>query len=421
MSVLVVGLNYRGVPLDLLERFAFDQASLPKGLRQLLDHEAVHEGVILSTCNRTEVYALVGGFHSGVAALRQFLGEFHHVAPEEFADRVYALYEEDAVRHLFGVASGIDSMVVGEPQILAQVREAFRVAGEESACGPVLSALFRQGIRVGRRARSETGIARSAATFAMAGATLAREALGELRGRTVLIVGAGKMSDLAARTLVREGVRVLVANRTAGRAEAVAVRIGGEAVSMADLGGALAHADAVLASTGSAEPVITRDMVAAAMEQRPDRRLVLLDLAVPRDVEPLAGTVDNVTLRDLDDLRDAVAPGAEQMRELERVRGIVAEEVPKFIAWQRAHHLAPLIAALQERADSVRIAELRRAAARLGDLTDEQRETIDKLTRALVSKLLHGPVTSVKRSAGSTDGEALARALRELFSLPEGE
>lgn len=417
MSVLVIGLSYRGVPLDLLERFAFDATTLPKGLHHLVGLEAVREGVILSTCNRTEVYALVDGYHSGVAALRQFLADFHHVALEEFADRVDARYEEDAVRHLFAVACGIDSMVVGEPQILAQVREAFRSASDEGATGPVSSALFRQAIRVGRRARTETGIARSAATFAEAGATLARQALGTLGGRTVLIVGAGKMSDLAARTLIREGAQVLVANRTTGRAQAVAKQIGGEAVTWGDLTEPIERADVVLASTGSAEPVITRDAVAAAMERRPERPLVLLDLAVPRDVEPLSGAVPGVTLRDLDDLRDAVAPTADQMREIERVREIVDEEAPRFTAWQRAHHLAPLFQALQERAEGVRASELQRAASRLSELTEDERAAVEALTRSIVNKLLHGPVTSVKRGAGTAEGEALARALREMFGL----
>jgi glutamyl-tRNA reductase len=420
MSVLVAGLNYKSTPLDLLERFSFDNAELPKALLAARASEHVREAVILSTCNRTEVYAVVDGLHSGVGALRQFLSEFHHVAPEEFSDRLYGLYEDEAVTHLFDVASGIDSMVVGEPQILSQVRRAFRTADEEDAIGSTLSALFRQAIRVGRRARAETDIARSASTLAMAGATLARLELGSLGGRTVLVVGAGKMSDLAAVAIAQEGARVLIANRTPSRAHTVAERAGGTTVAMADLQAALAEADLVLASTGASQPLITREMVVAAMQGRA-RPLVMLDLAVPRDVEPGAADVPGVTLKDMDDLREAVAPDGEQLREVDRVRAIVGEEVPKFVAWQRAHALSPLLHALQTRAENVRVAELKRAAGLLADLDEREREAVETLTRSMIAKLMHDPVKALKDHAGTAAGEALARALRMLYALPDDE
>ena len=421
MSVLVVGLTYRKAPVELLERFAFDQSGLLKGLHQLVSTEHVREGVILSTCNRTEVYALVSGFHAGLAELRRFLAEFHHVPAEEFGAVLDSHYEEDAVSHLFSVATGVDSMVVGEPQILSQVRESFRIAGEEGAAGPVLSALFRQAIRVGRRARSETEIGRSVKTYAGAGADLAREALGSLDGKTVLVVGAGKMSDVAARRLALEGATVLVANRTTSRAKALADRIGGEELPMTSLDAGLARADLVLSSTGSSEPVITRELVAEAFSTRADRPLVLLDLAVPRDVEPSVADIDGVVVRDLDDLREALAPGPEQLREVGRVRDIIAEEVPRFTRWQRSHHLAPLLESLQAHGEQVRDREVKRAMARLARLSDAEREAVEALARSIVAKLFHGPVTAVKQAAGTADGEALARALRDLFDLPDIE
>ena len=421
MSVLVVGLTYRKAPVELLERFAFDHSGLPKALHQLVSAEHVREGVVLSTCNRTEVYALVSGFHAGLAELRRFLSEYHHVPVDEFGGVLDSHYEEDAVSHLFSVASGIDSMVVGEPQILSQVRESFRVAGEESAAGPVLGALFRQAIRVGRRARSETGIGRTVKTFAGAGAELARSSLGTLDGKTVLVVGAGKMSDVAARRMAREGATVLVANRTHSRAKALADRIGGEELPITSLAEGLARADLVLSSTGSPEPVITRELVIEAAATRGGRPLVLLDLAVPRDVEPSVAELDGVVVRDLDDLRDALQPGPEQLHEVEKVRAIIADEVPRFTRWQRAHHLAPLLEALQARGEQVRDRELKRALTRLGRLSDGEREAVEALARSIVAKLFHGPVTAVKHAAGTAEGEALARALRELFDLPEDE
>ncbi len=421
MSVLVVGLTYRAAPVALLERFAVDASALPKALHQLTSSEHVREGAILSTCNRVEVYALVTGYHAGLAELRRFLSEVHHVAAEEFGSLLETRYEEEAIGHLFAVASGIDSMVVGEPQILSQVREAFRVAGDESAVGPVLSALFRQSIRVGKRARAETAIGKTVKTFAGAGADFARAELGTLDGKTVLVVGAGKMSDVAARRLVGEGATVLIANRTPARARALAERIGGSDLPITSLADGLTRADLVLSSTGSPEPLITREMVGEAMGRRRDRRLVLLDLAVPRDVDPEVRSLDGVSLRDLDDLREALMPGPEQLREVEKVRAIIADEVPRFTRWQRAHHLAPLLEALQTRGEDARAKELKRAAARLAALSDGEREAVELLTRSIVAKLLHGPVSAVKHKAGTAEGEALARALRELFDLDETE
>jgi glutamyl-tRNA reductase len=419
VSVLVVGLNFKGAPLELLERFAFEASDLPKALLGARASEHVREAVILSTCNRTEVYAVVSGYHAGLAALRHFLSEFHHVPIEDFADRLYGLYEDEAVEHLFGVASGIDSMVIGEPQILTQVRRAFRTADEEGTVGPMLSALFRQAIRVGRRARAETDVARSSSALALACAAVARRTLGSLDGRTVLVVGAGKMSDLAAMTIAAEGARVLVANRTPARAESIAARIGARAVSMSALDSAIVEADLVLTSTGSPEPVITVDMVTAAMAARAARPLIVFDLAVPRDVEPGVAAIPGVSLQDMDDLREAVAPDGDQLRQVERVRSIIGEEVPRFAAWQRAHVLAPLLARLQDRAETVRTSEIARAQSLLAGLSEREREAVETMTRSIVAKLLHDPVTTVKKHAGTPDGDALARALRTLYGLPE--
>jgi glutamyl-tRNA reductase len=419
VSVLVVGLTHRRAPVKLLERFAFDAHSLPKALAQLTSSDHVREGAILSTCNRVEVYGLVTGYHAGLAELRRFLSEFHHVGPEEFSDVLENRYEEEAVEHLFAVAAGIESMVVGEPQILSQVRDAFRIADDEGATGPVLSALFRNAIRTGRKARTETAIGKTVKTFAGAGADLAREALGTLDGKTVLVVGAGKMSDLAARRLVREGATVLVANRTPARAKALAERIGGKEVPITSLAEGLARADLVLSSTGSPEPMITREMVADAIADRSSRVLVILDLAVPRDVDPDVAAIEGVVLRDLDDLRGELQPGPEQLVEVSKVREMIRVEVPTFTRWQRTHHLAPLFEALQARGEDARVREIRRAATRLGDLTVEQREAIDVMTRSLVAKLLNEAVASVKKKAGTAEGESLVRAIRELFDLPD--
>jgi glutamyl-tRNA reductase len=421
MSVLVVGLNYRAVPLEILERFSIPSAELPKALYAIKSYPAVREAVILSTCNRIEVYAVVTGYHAGIAAAKQFLSEFHHVAPNDFGDRLTSLFETEAVTHVFNVASGIDSMVVGEPQILSQVRRAFRSADEEGAVGSTLSAPFRHAISVGRRARAETDIARTSSSFAAATVSVAAEAFGDVGGRTVLVVGAGKMSDVAAQRLARAGARILIANRTSARADELAARVGGRAVVMANLHEALARADLVLSSTGSPDPVITRDAVERAMAGRSNRPLWLIDLAVPRDVEPSVASLAGVLVRDMDDLRDAVAPSADQLAEVDRVRTIVADEVPRFTAWQRAHVLAPLVAALKGRAEHVRETELAKAMRALGPLPERERVAVEAMTRAIVAKLLHDPVSVVKEKAGTPEGDLLARAVRTLYGLPDEE
>lgn len=417
MSVLVVGLNHHSAPLDLLERVSFDAELRAKALHHAVQLDPVRECVILSTCNRVEIYGLVSGFHAGLASLRGLFGDIHHVSEASFADRTYALYDADAARHLFGVAGGIDSMVLGEPQILAQVREAFRAATDEGAAGPILSALFRHGIKAGRRARAETDIARLGASFATAGAALARREMGTLGGKTVLLLGAGKMTTLSARVMAREGARLLVANRTHAKAEELASRAGGSAVPMRLLVEALAESDLVLASTGSSAPVVTAELVEDAMRDRAGRPLTLLDLALPRDVDPACAGIPGVTVRDLDALRDVLAPTADQLAEVERVREIIAAEVPRFIAWRRSHALAPLIESLLERAEAVRSREIARAGLKLGELSADQRDAVEALTRAIVAKLLHGPLTSVKNAAGTPEAEALARALRDMFGL----
>jgi glutamyl-tRNA reductase len=417
MPILVGGLSYRGASLDLLERVSFTGDVLDKGLHELQALEHVGEAVILSTCNRVEVYVVVPGFHTGVATVRQFLSGVHHVDAAEFSPALYTLYEDAAVRHLFGVAGGIDSMVLGEPQILAQVREAFRVATHRGTVGPILSALFRHAIRAGRRARAETHIARSGVTFAVAGARLARDELHGLAGKTVLVIGAGKMSDLAAREIARMKAEVLVANRTPAHADALAHTIGGTAVPMSALDASMERADLIISSTGAAAPIVTRDVLDGVMARRRDRPLMILDLAVPRDVDPACADIPGVSVRDLDALREALAPTAEQLLEVGRVAAIVDAETPRFVAWQRAHRLAPLMETLQKRAESVRAREIQRAASKLAALDPSEREAVEALTRAIVAKLLHEPVTALKERAGSPEGDALARALEELFDL----
>ncbi|MGH2683038.1 MAG: glutamyl-tRNA reductase [Actinomycetota bacterium] len=422
MPVLALGVSYRRAPVELLERLSFSQADLPKAYHHLTRLEAVEGSIILSTCNRVEVYAEVPRYHQGFLDLKRFLSESREVPADEFADPLYAHYEEDAAEHLFSVASGIDSMVVGEPQIHSQVRQAFRAAEAEGAAGPDLASLFREALRVGRRARRETGIGASPAAFVEAGARLAAEHLGGLGGRSVLVVGAGEMSALAIRSLRDRGVDpVTVLNRTPERAARLAGKVGGAHGSLEHLTAAMSTADLVVTSTGATGLVLHRGMVERATAGRKGP-LFLLDLAVPRDVDPGAGDLPGVRVADIDDLREVLAERQGELRaEVERVAAIVAEETRRFGRRQREARLAPLIKALHDRGDEVRALELRRLASRLRDLSDRERQAVEALAAGIVAKLLHDPVVRLKAGAGTAEGEAQARALAELFGLDVGD
>jgi glutamyl-tRNA reductase len=420
MSVLALGVSYRRAPVELLERLAFVEADDPKAYRRLLEMESVREAVILSTCNRVEVFAEVASYHAGFLDVKRFLSETREVAPEEFAEPLYSHYEDDAAEHLFSVASGIDSMVLGEPQILAQVRDAFRRAEAEGATGPHLQDLFRAAVRTGRRARAETEIGASPAAFVEAGATLADRFLGGLDGRSVVVVGAGAMAALAAKHLSERGAtRIRIVNRTVTRAASLAGRTGGEALGFDRLPLALREADVVVSSTGSAGTVIGLQVVREAVANgRMGRPLFFLDLAVPRDVDPDVARLPGVRLTDIDDLRDILDAAEDRgaLGEADKVRTIVAQEVRKYTDRRRAARLSPLIQALRDRGEHIQAAELARLAPRLSSLSQRQRQAVEALAGGIVAKLLHEPIVRIKEGAGQGQ-DALARAAAELFGV----
>jgi glutamyl-tRNA reductase len=417
MPVLALGVSFRRAPVALLERLTFGDDDYAKAYHHLSGLEPIRESVILSTCNRVEVYAEIPRYHEGFQEMKRFLSESRDVPVEEFVEPLYSHYEDQAAEHLFSVAAGIDSMVIGEPQILSQVRAAVRRAEAEGAAGPALSALFRRAVRVGKRARLETAIGASPSAFVEAGAGLAASHLGGLEGRSLLVIGAGKMGELAIRSLQRRGIRkVRVLNRSLERAARVASRIGAEFGPLDELGKGLAEADLVVASTGSTGVVVTQEAVKGAITGG-KRSLFLLDLGVPRDVDPRTREIPEVGVADIDDLRDALVDervGVEG--EVIRVRALVADETKKFATAKRAARLAPLIEALRERGEEVRAIELRRMASRLAHLSERDRETVEALTRGIVNKLLHDPVVRVKDLSGL--GGDYAKALAELFDLP---
>jgi glutamyl-tRNA reductase len=422
MPVFVVGLNHRSAPLDLMERLAIDAQRRPKALALLLEREHVKEGVILSTCNRVEVYAEIDRFHDGGDAVRGFLTDFHGTRAHELSDYLYAHYEDRAVNHLFAVAAGIDSMVIGEVQILGQVREAFQAAQAERTVGPVLHALFTQALRVGRRARHETAIGQGLISTLSVSLQVAERQLGTIAGRSVLLVGAGRIARLAGRTVREAGASELViANRTAAHGAALAAQLGGRSVPLQAIGQELATADLVIASTAAVTPTVTLEAVRPGLDRRRrGRPLVLLDLGVPRDVEPEVRQLPGVVLADLDALRAVLETEDDGPRsEVERVRVLISEETAGFMSGQRSAKLAPTIRALRARAEGVRQRELARASTRLAALDPAQRAAVDAVTRGLVNKLLHDPIVRGKALAAGANGEMYAGILRQLYALDE--
>jgi glutamyl-tRNA reductase len=429
VPVFVVGANFRSAPLELLERLAIDHEHRPKALAGLLDLEHVHEAVVVSTCNRVEIYTAISRFHGAAGDVRRFLADLHGLRLDEFADHLYDYYEERAVQHLFGVAAGVDSMVVGEAQILGQIREAFQAAQAERTVGAVLSALFTRAIKVGRRARSETAIGAGMASTVTVGLRVATGQLGDLAGRRVLLVGAGSLARLAGRALREAGVgELVVANRTMATGAALARELGGRAVPLDQVADELALADLAVAATAGSTPTVGAATVAGALARR-DRRggvrgdaggsgpLVLLDLGVPRDVEPGVRGLPGVVLADLDALRAVLETDEGPRREVERVRSLIARETGAFMGGQREARLNPTIRALRARAEQVRQQELTKASTRLAGLDDRQRAAVEAVTRGLVNKLLHDPMVRGKTLAARPDGDLYVVALRELYGL----
>lgn len=415
MSVVAVGLSQRTVPIALLERMTVADDALPKALAALLQTGTVSEAVVLSTCLRTEVYAVVDRFHEAVADVRDWLGGIAGADPEALSDHLYAYYEDQAAAHLFEVAAGLDSAVLGEGEVLSQVRNAWERAREHASAGPVLSGLFRHAVAAGKRARAETGIARGITSLGQAAVAYAVERVGELGGRPVLVIGAGEIGTSVARALARAGAEVAVANRTPERAAALAHGLGGRAVAMAELRREIARADAVFTATAAPSVVIEAADLQAAAAGRDGRPLLVVDVAVPRDVDPGAGEVEGVVLADMEDV-SALARDGISGREAEvgRVRAILAEETERYRAYSAGQVAGPVVAALRARAEELRRAEVGRVAKALGP---QPAQALDAASRALVAKLLHEPTVRLKEAAGTPRGDRLAEALRSLFGL----
>ncbi len=419
MSLVVVGCNHRATPLGLLERMTVAPDDLPKALHDLATAEHLSESVLLSTCNRIEVYAYAERFHGGYADIRELLARHSGLPPETVADELYAHHDADAVRHLFTVAAGLDSVVVGEHEVLGQVRDAWQAARTEGTVGAVLEPLFRRAVSTGKRARTDTGVSRGIASLSHAAVALAAELLGGLAGRRVLVLGAGEVAAGTLRSLADAGpADIAVASRSPERAVAAAQLCGGRAVALDELDTALASADVAITTTGATEIVLEHSDIDAVMARRAGAELLIVDVAVPRDVDPDARELPGVRLLDMDDLGEFVErERTGRTQEIDSVQAIIDEEVEFYLAEASAREVAPLIAALRGRAELLSASELDRHASRLADLSPAQRAAVESLLRGVVNKLLHEPTVRLKHAAGHARGDRLAEALRDLFDL----
>jgi glutamyl-tRNA reductase len=418
MRLLAVGLSHRTAPVELRESVDFGRAGLDAALHALAARGISPETVVLSTCNRAEVYA-IGDPDAAADALTRFFCDYHGLELAHLREHLYCHRGLDAARHLFRVAAGLDSLVVGEPQILGQVKTAYAAASDLRFTGTVTHRLFHAAFAVGKRVRNETGLAEGAVSVSYAAIELARKIFGDLSGLSVLILGAGEMAELTGVHLRAQRVReITIASRTLASAENLARQLEGRAVPWHDLRPALAAADIVVTATGAAEPVLTRAMADDAVRSRRNRPLFVIDIALPRDVEAAVGDLEQVFLYHMDDLQSIVSENlARRSTELASAEAIVNEEVARFASWLQSREIVPTIVALRQRFESIRQAELQRLEPKLGGLTPEARAKVDEVTRLLVEKLLLTPTEQLKTVGDDTLVVAYADALHRLFTL----
>ncbi len=422
MSIVLVGVNHKTAPVEVRELLAFSEEACAEGLRALVDGEVVSEGLIVSTCNRVEVLTATTSeqIKQSRERITKFLSQSRSLPHDLFRDHSYSHIDDQAVRHIFRVASSLDSMVVGEPQVLGQVRQAYSIALEAGTAGRVLNRLIHQAFRVAKRVRTETGIAANAVSISYMAVELGKKIFGSLKGQSVLLVGAGEMAELSARHLINAGVaRVLIANRTEESSARLAKEFGGETVSFERLADYLPDADIVVCSTGAGEYVVTADMARKALNRRRNRPAFFIDISVPRNLDPAIGELPNAFVFDIDDLESVISSNIkEREREAERAELIVDSEVMQFQQSLRVMEIGPSIGALRLKLQDIARSEMIRQRNRLGHLTLEQESAVEALLLSTVNKISHPLIDRMRRSFDGGDNESI-QAWRDVFDLED--
>jgi glutamyl-tRNA reductase len=419
MNLALIGINHRTAPVEVRERMHIPESRLAQAVSDLIHREGIREGLILSTCNRVEVMTSAEDSVDAEPIIQQFLADHHQFELGPYQRFFYHYQQQEVVRHLFRVAASLDSMIVGEPQILGQLKRAYALAREAGGLNGSLEEIANQALAVARRVRRETALGSAAVSVSYAAVELAKKIFGSLEGKTVFVIGAGKMSELAAKHLRRSGASAIyVTNRTYERAVQLAAAFRGTAIAIEQLFEHLPKADIVISSTGAPGYVVNKDQAARMLSARRNRPVFFVDIAVPRDIDPLVNELDNAFVYDIDDLGQVVEANKKQRaREAVWAEEIVQEEVQKTMRRLASRDLVPTIVALEDRLNAIRASEIERYSSRLGNLTPEQRQAVDALTRGIMNKVLHGPLTELKSGAGQPEGVALVRLVRKIFGL----
>jgi glutamyl-tRNA reductase len=419
--IIIIGLNHRTAPVEIRERLAFPAETIGHALRGLLEKESLKEGVILSTCNRVEICALAHQKFQGVSEIKDFMAAFHGIPLPELDGYLYHYEGDEAVHHLFRVASSLDSMVLGEPQILGQVKDAYGYAGEFRSIGTILDKFFAKAFSVAKRVRTETKVASSAVSVSYAAVELARKIFGDLTDKTAMLIGAGEMCELAARHLLSAGVKgIMVTNRTFERAVKLAEEFRGTPIRFDELPVHLKRADIVLSSTGAPHFIIRRQDVEEVIHIRRNRPMFFIDMAVPRDIDPDANQIDNVYVYDIDDLNNVIETNLEEReREALKAGEIVTEEVRSFRRWLDGQQVTPTIITLRRKYEEVKNIEVTKAVSVLGGEDPKTRKVVESLASSLLNKILHAPIAALKKDADGRNQMELVATVREIFDLPE--
>jgi len=419
MKVFILGLNHKVADIEVREKLAFDGPKLLEGLMRFKELPEIKEAIILSTCNRVELYANVNDTRKASEAVKAFLSEFHGIKRSSLDKALYMYDDIDAVKHTFRVASSLDSMIVGEPQILGQLKEAFELALEQKTTGILLNKLMKKAISVAKRVRTETRIAENAVSISFAAVELARKIFTDLSERSFMLLGAGEMAELAARHLITNGVKkVMVANRTYERACDLAQEFNGRPVRFEEFINEMVHADIVICSTGAPDYILSKNEMHKVMKERKQRQVFLIDISVPRNIDPEINGLENVYLYNIDDLQGVVDANVfERQKEAEKAEKIVEDEIETFLKWQSSLDSVPTIKALRERAEEMKKEELDRLLNKIADLQDKDREAIEYMATALMNKLIHPPTAALKDSA--EDKQSLVALVRKLYGIDE--
>jgi len=421
MKLLLAGVSHRTAPVEVRERLAFPEGRLTGALQDLAAQPGVSEAVILSTCNRVEISLAAEDNVDTIEAVRSFIATAHHIDCAALGPQFYSFEGKDAIRHLFRVAASLDSMILGEPQILGQMKQAYAAARGEGVIGGLLDSVLTNAFKTAKRVRSETGIGQMAVSVSYAAVELARKIFGNLSGKTAMIIGSGKMSELAVRHLRRSGLaHIFVTNRTPQRAVELAQAFNGTAVDYARFVSMLPEIDIVIASTGATNYIVTKEDMQRVIGARKNRPMFLIDIAVPRNIDPGVNDLENLFLYDIDDLQGVVnANLKERNKEAERAEAIVDAEVEKMMARLHVQEIAPTIVSLQEQLEEIRAAEVAKTLRKMGHLSAGDRESIEAMTRAIMNKVAHGPISALRHHAGHPEGAQVISAIRRVFHIDQ--